>query len=183
MRTLLATLAIATAQAKEPARQWPPVEAKHVVGYCYDYTKDPRGSSISFPDGSLHQGVIRATTVRLTGDQTKILMEMLNKDVEQVRREVDCYDPHHAFVFYDGDWKVLASIDICFMCSDYAARPVGASERINLRALSAFCRDLGLPLLKTSEAYSQLYQQEQPRPSPGKKPQTAHDFDPFAPVK
>ena len=151
---------LAVADCAEP-KAWPNVPFKHVVAYCYDFSQDTRGSAITFPDGSLHKGVIRATTVRLTEPQVKEVIGFLNKVSEEEDGESDCYEPHHAFVFYDADWKVVASIDVCFLCEDYIARPKGVSENIDLGALEKFCRGLGLPVLEKPEAYSALFKQEQ----------------------
>lgn len=188
MRTLLAffffiSFILAT-QAAEPAKAWPTKPFKHVVGYCYDYTKDPRGSDITFPDGSLSRGVIHATTVRLDADQTKELMILLSTDSKDEPDEVECYDPHHAFVFYDADWKVVASIDICFFCAEFSSRPTRAPAQIDLGALEEFCGEIGLPLLESSADYTRLFIQEQPK-APGteqkKAPRRQPVQDPLAP--
>ena len=161
MKTLIALLFIAIVQADGSTKQWPPAPFEYVVGYCYDFTQDPRGSAITFPDGSIHKGVIKGTTVRLSGVQVTSLRALLSIDSKTENGNVDCYDPHHAFVFYDADWKVTASIDICLFCEDYVARPKGASSLIDLQALEAFCRVIGLPILKDSSNYTALYRQEQ----------------------
>lgn len=186
MRTLIVFLAITISSALAAPEKWPDVPYTHVVGYCYDFSQDPRGASIAFPDGSLHKGVIKAATVRLSDEQTKSLLKLLNGDVEYERGEVECYDPHHAFVFYDINWKIVASIDICFLCEDYAARPKGASGLIDLRAMEVFCRQIGLPWLETSKDYSKLYRQEQPKHDPqekAQKPIDTDDSDPFEPAE
>ena len=160
MKTLIAIMLITIARAEDTPNQWPSGPFQHVVAYCYDFSQDPRGSSITFPDGSLHKGVIRATTIRLNEAQTAKLRKLLTSDSESEHGDVDCYDPHHAFVFYDQDWKVVASIDICFLCDDYVARPKGVSNLIDLAALEALCREFGLPVLEDSSNYTVLYRQE-----------------------
>lgn len=182
MRALITLLFVALAQADEVPKLWPTGPFKHVVAYCYDYSQDQRGAAISFPDGSLHRGVIRATTIRLTDAQAQKLRRLLSEDADG-RGDVNDYDPHHAFVFYDADWKVTASIDICFQCDDYAERPKGVSESINVAALEAFCRELGLPIFEDSSDYTKLFSQEQPseKPSaPAKKIPVVGADDPFA---
>lgn len=187
MRSLLALfilLLIPATRAAEPAKAWPTKPFVHVVGYCYDFTKDPRGTDITFPDGSLSRGVIRATTVRLDGDQTKFLVQLLSTDSDDEPDEVECYDPHHAFVFYDAGWKVVASIDICFFCAEFSSRPTRAPAQIDLGALKKFCSDIGLPVLETSAEYTRLFEQEQakaPAVDPEKKPRREPAEDPFAP--
>ena len=182
MKTLIALLFLALAQGDEESKLWPKEPFKHVIAYCYDLYQDPRGSAITFPDGSLHRGVIRATTVRLTDAQAKKLRRLLSDD-SGGRGDVNDYEPHHAFVFYDADWKVTASIDICFLCDDYIERPKGASEAIDLKALEAFCREVGLPMHEDSADYTKLFKQEQPSgktPAPEKKIPATENDDPFA---
>jgi hypothetical protein len=187
MKTLIALLAITISSALAAPKKWPDVPYTHVVGYCYDFSQDARGASISFPDGSLHKGVIKATTVRLSDAQTENLLKILNDDVEHERGESECYDPHHAFVFYDSNWKIVASIDICFLCDGHTARPKGAPELFDLQAMAAFCRQIGLPWHEESEEYTKLFRQEQPTKEPQakeqKKQKEIDNADPFDPAK
>jgi len=75
-------------------------------------------------------------------------------------------------VFYDADWKVTASIDICFLCSDYKNRPGTVSDSIDLAALKVFCSQIGLPMFKDSPGYTKLFAREQaPRPNKSIKKQ------------
>lgn len=177
---LLFCVAITFVTADEPTL-WPPKPFVHVVAYCYDFSADTRGSSIVFPDGSLHRGIIRATTVRLVPTQVVSLQTLLSTDSNEGLGEVECYDPHHGFVFYDADWKVVASIDVCFMCENYVARPEGVTENMGLRALWKFCREVGLPTFKESSDYCELYAQEQPTAKEPEKPvkQESDSSDPF----
>ena len=167
MKILIAALLLGIAHADPVKELWPSKPFKYVVAYCYNPFYDMRGSSITFDDGSLHEGVIRATTVRLDDAQTLKLRKILSNDTKADHGGLLCYDPHHAFVFYDADWKVTASIDICFLCSDYKSRPKGSSEAIDLVALKTFCSQLGLPILKSSPDYTKLFYQELP-PKPVK---------------
>lgn len=149
---------------------WPKKPYKHVVAYCYNPFYDTRGTPITFDDGSLHAGVIRATTVRLDEAQTLKLREILSTDTNTSHGGVLCYYPHHAFVFYDAEWKVVSSIDICFLCDDYKCRPKGVSESVDLAAMKTFCSQIGLPILKNSSDYTNLFYQElPPKPNAEKK--------------
>lgn len=173
--------------ADQAPKLWPDKPFEHVVAYCYDYTQDERGASITFPDGSLHAGVIRSTTLRLDAKQVLKLRTLLSKDTGEEEAEVDCYDPHHAFVFYDATWKVIASVDICFLCENYSARPKGVAEVVDFEALEDFCRRIGLPVFGGAAGYSALFKQEQPS-APAPKRQPARDpfpgeVDPFAPTE
>ena len=168
MKILILLITITFSSAFASPKNWPDVPYTYVVAYCYDFTQDKRGSSITFPDGSLHAGIINATTLRLSEEQTKSLVKIINEDSKYERGEVDCYDPHHAFVFYDANWKVVAYIEICFLCEDYKFSPAGASKLIDLQALEIFCRQIDLPWYEKSEDYTKLYIQQQPKADPNK---------------
>ncbi len=154
--------------AKDPAEPWPGVEFAHVAAYCYDYTRDERGFSIVFKDRTLHKGIIQATTVRLSPPQIETLRTLVATESDE-DGEVECYDPHHAFVFYDRDWKPVAWIDICFSCDDWSAVPgEGVAEIIDLQKLKGFCREIGLPVFEDENAYGRLFLQERPAAEAGK---------------
>lgn len=161
MRILLILLFCAAAHAGEKRKLWPAEAFARVEAYCYDYTQDRRGTSITFPDGTLHRGVIVSRTVKLDDAQILKLRKLLTEESEEEFGEVDCYDPHHAFVFYDVEGKVMASVDICFLCEDHMARPKGTAKNADLIALEKFCRDLGLPMLENPAAYTKLFKKEQ----------------------
>lgn len=180
MKLLIITfLLIGIAHAEPVEKLWPEKPFEYVVAYCYNPFYDNRGTAITYDDGSIHEGVIRSTTVRLSPDQTSALRKILSTDMDSERVGALCYDPHHAFVFYDAEWKVTASIDICFLCSDYRSRPVGTSDKVDLDALKAFCIKIGLPVLKSSSDYTKLFYQELPtKPEKQKEAESAGSGQP-----
>ena len=162
MKLFITVILLGGANAEPANKLWPEKPFEHVVAYCYNPFYDTRGTAITFDDGSIHKGVIRSTTVRLDPAQTSTLRKILSTDTDAEHGGLLCYDPHHAFVFYDAGWKVAASIDICFLCSDYRSRPKGTSDRVDLEALKALCAKIGLPVLKNSSDYTKLFYQELP---------------------
>ena len=168
MKILIVALILGIAHADPEKELWPGKPFKHVVAYCYYSDHDKRGSAIAFDDGSLNSGIIRATTVRLDDAQTLKLRKILSTNSDtRPRGKGLCYDPHHAFIFYDENWKVTASMEICFLCIDYKSRPKGVSEAIDVAALKTFCSELGLPMFDDPTRYKQLFYQEMP-PKPKK---------------
>lgn len=162
------------------AQQWPLEPFDRVVAYCYDYSQDSKDTLIIQPDGSLHKGIIKSTTLRLGRDQIKELRTILSTDSKEEIGVMECFDPHHAFVFYDKDWNVTASISVCFACEGYAARPKkGVSKIVNLRKLEAFSRRLGLPVLETDKEYTDLWLKEQPNEELKAEAKKENDDDPF----
>lgn len=179
MKTLLLLLTLTALQAKD---SWPPKPFTHVVAYCYDYTKDPRGVSIIFKDGTHHAGIIAPYTRRLNDGQTKRLLKLLNTQVDYPYGDVDCYDPHHAFVFYDAQWTPVAWIDICFECEDYHPIPKLTIDEANLPALMKFVKDMKLPYFEKEKDYLELFEKHHvlnPK-APEPAPAGSDEVDPFA---
>ena len=160
MRTLLILLFCAAAHAGEKVKLWPAAAFTRVEAYCYDHTQDQRGTAIVFPDGSLHRGVIDSKTVKLDESQILKLRKLLTEESKKEFGESDCYEPHHAFVFYNEEGKVTASFDICFLCSGYHSNPEGVARNADLDALEAFCGELGLPMFEKPADYTKLYLKE-----------------------
>ena len=130
---------------------WPGKEFKEVRAYCYDYTADQSPSF--FINGRMHKGVMDAKGVKLTSSQTQRLLTALT--VSQGKQDrTPCYKPHHAFVFYDASGKVAAVFEMCFGCNKFVATPGGLPEYINYQALWKLTGELGLPLGKGNEFYT-----------------------------
>lgn len=178
MRTLLTLLFCTAAHAGEKVKLWPAEAFTRVEAYCYDYTQDKRGTSITFPDGSLNRGVITSKAVKLDEAQILKLRNLLTEESKKEFGKADCYEPHHAFVFYDEDGKLTASFDICFRCAGYHARPEGVARNVDLDDLEAFCGELGLPVFKESAEYTKLFLKEQ-----GDRKAPAQVYDPADPFQ
>ena len=57
-----------------------------------------------------------------------------------------CFDPHHAFVFLDDDQSVVGHIDICFLCNQYRASPLGYAVNWDLNAVAELFVELELEI-------------------------------------
>jgi hypothetical protein len=160
--TTLIVLVLLLVQSGLYGQDWKPKGYAYVVGYTYDYTKDPLGLSIILKDGSIHDGVIRAATVRLNQRQIVALLELLKeRSDDKEYEEAECHEPHHAFVFYDHGWKAVAWINICFHCLNTSTNTRGNHARIDLEPLEKFCNELGMPVMQDASDYSKLYKAEQ----------------------
>ena len=87
-------------------------------------TKDPFGGKVTTPNAILQGSNIidvasllsRATDQkRLNKVATKGLLKALSVD-DKKNTVMDCYDPHHIFVFYDYDGKPVAAVEVCLTC-------------------------------------------------------------------
>ncbi|RYD40530.1 MAG: hypothetical protein EOP85_14085 [Verrucomicrobiaceae bacterium] len=177
-------------QAGEDASPWPPENVAHVVAYVYDHTQDSRGSRPVFPDGSLHKGIIRSTTARLTGEQAKVLLQTVSQAYDDAEEE-DCYYPHHAFVFYGADWKPVGWFAVCWECSSYQSSSAKAPDLIDVRPIRKLTNELAMPVFSGADEaenrkrYTELFLQEQAPEQQEKlreeeKKRKEDDADPFA---
>lgn len=94
------------------------------------------------------EGVIRSTT---EGNERHPIM--------------DCYDPHHLFVFYGYEGNQVAAIEVCFSCNRVKMIPevrdrggvIGPFETADLAGLAKIATEAGLDLkpFASLEAYVQ----------------------------
>ena len=61
-----------------------------------------------------------------------------------------CIYPHHAFVFYDADDQIIGSIDVCFLCESFHAKPKGYARNWDLLSIAELIHDTGMPLRNPS---------------------------------
>jgi hypothetical protein len=64
---------------------------------------------------------------------------------------MDCYEPHHIFVFYSNGGKPVAAIEACFTCNRVKTSPMnrvvgGGLETADLAGLAKIASDAGLDL-------------------------------------
>jgi hypothetical protein len=164
---LISLLSIFTPLRAEPAVEkaaWPPVKYAHVVAYCYDPTQDDRGTRIVFEDGTHHRGIIAPFTRNLLPPQVARLSTLLHPEKEIPDDEVKCFNPHHGIVFYDENWKPVASLDICLTCVDFKSRPQHPAKELDWKAFAELFRKLGMPVFDEKagpQAYTRLFEQHQ----------------------
>ena len=121
---------------------WPGVPFSEVRAYCYDYTAEESPSF--FTNGRMHKGVMDPRGAKLSAEQRKKLLAAIT--VSQPKQDrTPCYKPHHAFVFYGANGKVVAVFEMCFGCNRWVETPDGAPEYIDKAALWGLCQELGLP--------------------------------------
>lgn len=81
---------------------------------------------------------------------------------------MECYNPHHAIIFYSRDGNPVCCIEICFTCNQVKISPEirnptagdGSYERADLIALAGLFSELKLPLtpFKSYEELKKGYQ-------------------------
>jgi hypothetical protein len=156
------------AVTQRPPRAFTPLDARkgpfpgryaRVVGYALRFSDDERdaqakgcGVHALANDGTLCPSVLRSG-VELTSEQAERLAAALaNPDPALEHAYLRCgdFDPHHAFVFYDGAGTPIAEALVCFLCGEVEVRPsiprrgsVASSAELGLAR--ALCLELGLP--------------------------------------
>ncbi len=151
-----ALLLVVSARAEQ---LWPEKDYAFVVAYCYDHTAEPGGRLIVPKKGKDRhsKGVISAMTVRLNRKQVEELRPLLVTPPKGEVMVADCFDPHHAFVFYDKDWKVKAHVSLCFSCGNFEAVPRSLPKSLDMKKLEAFVRKIGLPVFGKMGNYEKLF--------------------------
>lgn len=96
----------------------------------------------SFRQTGIPEQVEDKDGVLLNADQERRLIAAATTEIKPYEPFL-CWNPRHAFVFYDALGKPVAEVDICFECmiveGAYADTP-------DLGALAVLVSDLGLPL-------------------------------------
>lgn len=130
-----------SAPSPPPALQahssWPGVSYLEVRAY---YSREPFENS--FRQSGVPDQVDDKDGVLLDGDQKRRLISAVTSRVEPYAT-VDCWWPHHAFVFWDPLGNPVAEVDICFGCLQVKGGP---SDMPDIVALADLVSDLGLPL-------------------------------------
>src|ERR1051325_7320945 len=99
---------------------WPGAAYSEVRGYGY---RDSGPEESIFRDGKLSSSIINKSGTPLTTDQIQRLVRAVTRK-SRVIDLVQCFRPHHAFVFYDARHKAVAWVDVCFECGNAKAHPI-----------------------------------------------------------
>ncbi len=106
----------------------------------------------------LNDSVAKAWTKRLTPEEVTLLTTFITGKREDDGSSGCDYDPHHGFVFYGKDSKILGYIEICFMCRSYRWSPQGElSSHWDLEGLSALVAKKGLPTFKHPDEWAKFF--------------------------
>lgn len=127
--------------------------AKDISGWIGDYeyvevvlynSEPPHGTPL-VSSGKLNKGVAKAWTKRLSPEEVALLTTYITGKREP-KDGAACYIPHHGFVFYGKDSKILGHLEICFMCERYYSLPRrGLATNWDLAGLKALVTKKGLP--------------------------------------
>jgi len=108
----------------------------------YDCSEE--SSSALIQEGKFHKGLKQEWTRRLSKkDAEKVISSITGKHEES--GGTLCYEPHHGFVFYDKNRKILGCLEVCLSCQKHRSYPKkGLSKNWNLGQLGQIIISLGL---------------------------------------
>lgn len=118
-----------------------PGKVSRIVAVNYDYTQETSEDVVV--EGRLHKGVLH-TSKDLTAEQTKKLYSAITGTHFHMKGAM-CFMPHHGFIFYDADDKIIGSITICLKCNNYRHAPAGELSKIfDLKGLESLILELNI---------------------------------------
>jgi hypothetical protein len=120
----------------------PGVRYSDVRGYAYNLNGGEFWSIIE--NGKLNKTAASKLGVSLTPLQVQRLTAALTGEHPDYPVAL-CFNPHHAFVFYDRANKARAWIDVCFHCSGIRSEGFAMSQNVDFPALAELCQELHLP--------------------------------------
>jgi len=147
MRALLVAILLALVGPRSvvTATNWPDKPYVEVRAYAYNRDGDPDRAIVN--NGQLDHSVINKHGVLLAREQTGRLVAAITGDRPEPHFSTACFNPRHAFVFYDAAKKPVATVELCFECHNAEARPFHKGQVYNVDALEKLARDLNLPLV------------------------------------
>ena len=126
------------------AADWPGVPFAEVRAYTYNKKDDDRNIVTK---GTLSPTVLNKQGVVLTAEQTRALVAAVTGKRPAPQWAAACFNPHHAFVFYDAAQKPVGWVEVCFECGNAAAEPAQRGQVYDVAALEKLATDLRLPLV------------------------------------
>ncbi len=147
MRALFVAIsfALVVSRCLVASTTWPDKPYIEVRAYAYN-----RDGDIALPiikHARLDRSVINKRGVMLAQEQTRRLIDAVTGKRPEPLSMTACFNPRHAFVFYDATKKPVAWVELCFECHNAEAQPFRKGQVYDVDALEKLARDLNLPLV------------------------------------
>jgi len=124
--------------------KWQRESFTSVKAYIYDYQAD--AFQVIAKNGRLHQGIINTDGVLLNPSQVEKLQDVYQKDSDG-KIMAKCFLPHHAFVFFDAQDKIVAHLSVCFQCgTSSSSKKWKSNTYLSFKKVALLVKELGLPL-------------------------------------
>jgi hypothetical protein len=127
---------------------------------AYVFTLKGKPARSILQDGVLRPGMLEWEGVRLTPAQTEVLLDAVTGRKPGRAVAKACYEPHHAFVFYDSARKPAGIIEVCFKCSRHRAGPDPLPGQPDLELLEKLVRAVRLPVQGSEQDYADFIEKQ-----------------------
>ena len=121
-----------TALPVDLRREWPPSEWTHARAFTYNFVQYGPGYQLHVVDEDGWSEAIRQD-LPLTPELAKAAVELTHLTLGDVQAS-KCAFPRHAVVFYDADEQPIASVNICFECTDILLWPSYYDDEVEAMA-------------------------------------------------
>ena len=140
VRSMRVILSLLLGIAPVGAAPWPGTALSDVRAYVYNQGDHFAALVV---DGRLGPTVVKRSEKRLSAAQIERLETAVAGKRSGSIDLVQCWSPHHGFVFYDARGKAAAWVEVCFTCGNmHSSPPAGVYD---MKALRQLVRELKLP--------------------------------------
>ena len=126
------------------ASSWP--HASYVQVRVYTYNREGRFARPHSGKRSAGFFVVNKRGVVLTAQQSARLIAAVTGK-RPMHFSMMCFNPRHAFVFYDAAMKPVAWVELCFQCHSAKAAPQQKDQVYDVAALEQLAIEFKLPLV------------------------------------
>ena len=115
-------------------QKWPPASWTTAKAYTYNFVPyDPRTGTLRVYDGQWSKNVRQ--TIALSKEQGAAALELTHRTAGEMLTS-KCAFPRHAVVFFDEHDKAVASVNVCFSCTDILVWPPYGRETLQMKKYS-----------------------------------------------
>ena len=125
--------------------EWPMKGVSEIRAYRTNWADEFGQELILTEKGELNANRIPQKGIALNEKQMAKLNQVITgKHPDQP--SAGCFNPHHAFVFFDSDGNMVGRIDICFKCGNYDSSHRGFSSSLDFDGLAKLLGELEIPI-------------------------------------
>ena len=140
---------------------WPPTGYVEVRAYLYNL--DGEQAAPILQQGKLNASVWNPEGVALNKKQmAKVQKAVADHYPAALTPSADCYQPRHAFIYYDSKHQPIGAVEICFSCWNYRTSWTLPGP-VDLKKLKKIFLELKIPVLDNDDAYLALKNREAKR--------------------
>jgi hypothetical protein len=112
-------------------QKWPPTPWATAKAYTYNFVPyGPRAGKLRVYDGKWSTNVQQ--TIALSKEQADAALELTHRTAGEMLTS-KCAFPRHAVVFFDEQGKAVASVNVCFSCTDILVWPPYGREALQAK--------------------------------------------------